>query len=363
MRYGTDTLTSHQNWERLYALPYRVGNSPFFSKAYYNSYIEVEKAEVECFWAYQDECNYLFYPYLRKAINQLGYDLPSVYYDVSGAYGYNGPIGMAKDQGFLSLYNSNLKKHFQDSAVVTEFVRFCPITDNRHFHTYTDQVDVLDNVYIDLSKGLDAVWNESFEYRVRKSICKGENYGLKTELLRGTEITEDALHIFFKIYNSTMQRNEADRFYFFDYGFFTGLRDKLGEMLLLSITYLKDTPISTELILIGGVLAFGFLGGTLSEYYQYKANTFQRWELLKYLEQQGIQKYSMGGGATRGDSIYKFKMSFAKGCNNPFYIGTKVHNPSVYDQIVNQWQAKYPESYAKYSGRIQGYRMIDLPQS
>lgn len=332
--------------------------SPFFSKAYYDSYSKVEQEEAQCFWAYQDEDNFLFYPFIKKSVNALGYDLAKNYWDVTGAYGYNGPIGIVNNQHFLSAVNEKLQEFLADNCIVTEFVRYCPITDNRRFHSYPDQINVLDNVFIDLSNGLDAIWNQSFESRVRKTIRKGQSYGLNTVLKRGSVISEADLEFFFRIYNSTMQRNAADDFYFFDFAFFKGLCDNLGDMLLLSTTYYEDMPVSTELILLGDQLAFGFLGGTLSEYYQYKANTFQRWELLKYLDTHGFRKYSMGGGASRGDSIYEFKMSFAKGCENPFYIGTQVHLPDVYAEIIQQWKDKYPASYKEHSGKLQGYRIL-----
>lgn len=359
MKFGTDTLSSFSNWVELFGLLPESSLSPFFSAGYYATYAQIEQADVQCFWGYKDEKNFLFYPYLKKSINDLGYGLPTDYHDISGAYGYNGPIGIVEDEAFLQSYNNALQDHLISSNVVTEFVRYCPIIDNRRFHTYTKQFDVLDNVYIDLSRGLNHVWDESFSYRVRKTTRKGESYGLKTSLFRGSEIDEEHLQIFFKIYNSTMQRNNADSFYFFDFAFFQGLKDKLGEMLVLSITFYQDTPISTELILLGDELAYGFLGGTLSEYYQYKANTFQRWELLKYLEPRGFKKYSMGGGASRNDSIYEFKMSFAKGCENPFFIGTHVHLPDVYAEIQSQWRAKHPISAAKYGHMLQGYRKLD----
>jgi hypothetical protein len=359
MRFGTNTLTQAERWDQLFRLIRPISKSPFFSKAYYDSYSNVEQGEAQYFWAYKDENNYMFYPYLMRSINNLGYDLSDEYHDISGAYGYNGPIGVAEDSLFLDGFNKELQEHLRESNVVTEFVRYCPIIDNRRFHTYTKQFDVLDNVYIDLSRGLNHVWDESFSYRVRKTTRKGESYGLKTSLFRGSEIDEEHLQIFFEIYNSTMHRNNADSFYFFDFGFFQGLKENLGEMLLLSITFYQDTPISTELILLGDELAYGFLGGTLSEYYQYKANTFQRWELLKYLEPRGYKKYSMGGGASRNDSIYDFKMSFAKGCENPFFIGTHVHLPDVYADIQEQWRAKHPISAAKYGHMLQGYRKLD----
>jgi hypothetical protein len=356
IQFGIDSLNQSGKWDALFDLLPAHKKSPFFSKAYYDSYSEVEKAEVQCFWSYQDEHNYLFYPYLKRSINDLGYSLPQEYFDISGAYGYNGPLGMTQDTAFIQAFNSKLKEYLKDSFVVTEFVRYCPIVDNRYLHSYTEQINVLDNVYIDITPGLDKVWDDSFAYRVRKTVRKGESYGLKTRFMRGSEVDDSDLQVFFEIYNSTMQRNAADDFYYFDFHFFKRLSDKLRDMLLLSITYFEDIPISTELILLGGELAYGFLGGTLREYYQYKANTFQRWELLKYLEPLGFKKYSMGGGAARGDSIYDFKMSFAKGCENPFFIGTKVHLPEVYASIVSQWKRKYPSAAAKHSSKLQGYR-------
>lgn len=359
MQVGIDSLSSSNKWEELFNRLPKSRRSPFFSSAYYASYAQLEQDEVQCFWAYKNDKNFLFYPYIKKNINELGYKLPGEFFDICGAYGYNGPIGKAEDDGFLQLYNQALQKHLLNSKVVTEFVRYCPIIDNRKYHTYTEQIDVLDNVYIDLSHGLEKVWNESYSHSVRKTTRKGESYRLETKLFQGSEIEEEYLQVFFEIYKSTMQRNNAESFYYFDYSFFHGLRDNLGEMLLLSITYYQDTPISTELILLGGELAYGFLGGTLSEYYQYKANTFQRWELLKYLSARGYQTYSMGGGASRGDSIYQFKMRFAKGCENPFFIGTYIHNTDVYAEIQRQLLERYPQSAAKYGHMLQGYRKLD----
>ncbi|GAB1468733.1 hypothetical protein MASR2M64_14820 [Candidatus Cloacimonadota bacterium] len=357
MNFGIDTNINNELWHKLYARLPATEMSPFFSPAYYNAYHAVEKADIECFWGYQNDENFLFYPYFKKSINALGYALSDEFYDISGAYGYNGPIGNVKDAGFIAQFNDALQNHLLESKVVTEFVRYCPITANHKYHTYTQQFDVLDNVYISLVNGLDWVWNESFEYRVRKSIRKGESYGLNTAISRGSEVTEDDLHCFYNIYTSTMNRNDADGFYYFDYVFFHGMLENMGDMGLLVFTYLGDKAVSAELVLLDGKLAYGFLGGTLSEFYNYKANTFQRWELLKYLHAQGVEKYSMGGGASRGDSIYDFKMSFAKGCVNPFFIGTKVHLPDVYEEIKAQWAAKYPHAAAKHSGKLQGYRI------
>lgn len=345
-------------WDYLFSLLPEEIQSPFFTSQYYESYLEIEKGAIECFCCYLDEENFIFYPYLRKDINSLGYNLPAKFYDIAGAYGYNGPIGKVSQPDFVKYFNASLKNYLQQSNVVTEFVRYCPIIDNRIFHTYTNQIDVLDNVYIDLSKGIEDVWNNSFEYRVRKTIKKAKEYPLSINFFRGNEIKNEQLGIFYRIYINTMQKNSAEEYYFFDINYFSTLVEKLDKNILLIITYFNELPISTELILIGPKIAYGFLGGTLKEYYQYKANTYQRWEIIKYLFNKGIEKYSIGGSIARNDSIYQFKKSFAKNCINPFYIGTYVHQPDIYEIIQSQWKEKYPDAATKYANKIQCYRQL-----
>lgn len=354
--FGIDNIENILNWADLWA---RLGPdaSPFFSPSYYRVFGTLIEGVPECFWMFKDEGNYLFYPWLRMSINCLGYELDEEYYDISGAYGYNGPHGFVTDKQFLHNYNRELQSYLESNNIVTEFVRYCPISNNRRFHTYTEQIDMLDNVYIDLSKGLDQVWNESFEYRVRKAVRKGESYGLRTKILATDDITQADIDSFFQIYTSTMRRNNADMFYFFSLEFFKALVKNMKGMLLLATTYLEEKAVSTELVLTSGKLAYAFLGGTLDEYFQHKANTFQRWELLKYLQPRGFEKYSMGGSNKRGDSIYSFKKSFAKNCENPFFIGTRVHLPEVYAQIQQQWRSLFSQVAEQNSNRLQGYRI------
>ena len=355
----TEVLTDNfAKWDYLYSLLPDEIKSPFFTSQYYESYLEIEKGAIECFCCYLDEDNFLFYPYLRRDINSLGYDLSAKFYDIAGAYGYNGPIGKVSEPDFVKYFNTSLKNYLQQSNVVTEFVRYCPIINNRIFHSYTNQIDVLDNVYIDLSKGIDDVWNNSFEAKVRNIYRKAEKYNLITHIYKGEEIILEYIDLFYNIYINTMERNCAEQYYFFDKSFFINIIDKMDESILICITYLENLPISSELVLIGPRIAYGFLWGNLKEYYSYNANTFQKWKLIKYLFNKGIEKYSLGGSISRNDNIYKFKKSFAKNCINPFYIGIYVHQPDIYEIIQSQWEEKYPDAATKYANKIQGYRQL-----
>lgn len=357
MKTGLDILNNLHYWQKLFNLLPADGKNPYLSPGYHAAYKSVEGHAMACFWAYENEQNFIMYPFIKRSLNGLGYDLEGEYYDVSGVYGYNGPAGVVNDTGLIARFNAELLEYLHDSNVITELVRYCPITGNRDLHSYPEKIMVLDNVYVDLSRGLDWVWSKSFGRRVRTAVRKGDSYGLQTEIKRGSQINDEYLDGFYTIYTSTMQRREAGDFYFFSLDFFQDMIKSMGDMVLLSLTRLGDVYITGELLLVAGSTAYGFLGGTLGEYYQYKANTYQRWQLIKSLHELGMAKYSMGGGASRGDSIYDYKMTFARGCENPFYIGTKIHDRQVYDQVVKQWRSRYPKAAEKFGNRIQGYRI------
>lgn len=362
MTQGLSTkLQDLESWDKLYDMLSLDVKSPFFSSDYYRSYGTLTDGDYECFWLYLDDKNFLLYPYIISSVNSLGYDLAYDVHDVCGAYGYNGPIGNVQDLSLIVAFNNQLKEYFADRRVVTEFVRYCPLINNRVYHSYTDQSHVLDNVYIDLGMGLDTVWNDSFEYSVRKTVTKGIAYRLSTEIYTGKRLTVSEIEIFHTIYSSTMERNSADDFYHFEMSFFLRLLEQMPNKLLLAITFLDQIPISTELILLDGIIAYGFLGGTLSEYYKFKANTYQRWEILKYLHANGVRKYSMGGGSKRFDSIYSFKHRFAKHCDNPFYIGTHIHDQKQYQIITDQWNRRIynsPLSFLVSDTKIRRYRTV-----
>ena len=67
IQFGIDNLHQSERLEALFALLPSGIKSPFFSKAYYDSYSKVEQGEAQCFWAYQDEDNFLFYPFIKKS--------------------------------------------------------------------------------------------------------------------------------------------------------------------------------------------------------------------------------------------------------------------------------------------------------
>lgn len=358
INFGCDTIVRCEVWNDLYNRLAPDKKVAYFSPHYYRAYTVVENYPSHCFWGVNHNGDFLFYPYMKRSINKLGYNLNGEYYDVCGAYGYNGPIGKTEDGEFIHEYNTRLQEELVKQNVVTELVRYCPIPDNRLYHTYTEQIDVLDNVFVDVGMGIENLWMNSYEKNLRTSIRKGASYGLQSIVLFAKELSVDDLQLAYNIYCSTMQRNKADDFYYFGIDFLKRLHAEMQDKLLLIVTFHENIAISFELLICDGVLSFAILGGTLSDYYRLNPNTYQKNELFIGLIRHGFKLYSMGGGVSRADNLYAYKKSFNKRCENPFYIGVKVHNKQVYDELQSQWRNSYPKSAAENANKLQGYRIM-----
>jgi len=332
-------------------------HEPHFLPSYNLLFEKQGQGTATCF-IHQEGDDIAMYPYLVKSINDLGYDLPKRYYDIQGAYGYNGFLTNNHQPDFLDKAGKAFCNYCCESNIVAEFIRFNPITGNHRFHTYLTPLKILDNVLIDLTPDLEKIWSDSFDKGVRKAIRYGLNHNLRAEILTGPNITQRNIADFQRIYHSTMARNEADEFYFFNETFFQEVFDNLPDNVVLAFTYHENNPISTEMILHGARNAYGFLGGTLREYYSMSPNSFLRYEIIKALKEKGIRNYSIGGGQQPSDSIYKFKKSFARNTQSDFYIGKVIHDQEVYALIAEQWKLRYPESYSSFRNRVLGYREI-----
>ena len=348
-------LSSSQKWNKyLRSLPIDQQDI-YFTPEYYQLYEELGDGLARCF-VYEDGEDIALYPFLLNSVNKLGYNLVNQYYDIQGAYGHNGIIATSKSIHFLSDLLSTFLKYCKDNCIVAEFIRFNPIIKNHIYSNYITPVDALNSVIINLEPSIDSIWNNSLEGRARTAINKANRLSLEFVVILGDDISVKDIAEFRTIYLSTMKRNDADDFYFFTEEYFVQLIRKISENLILCFAKKDGIAISTEIDLFKNENAYAFLGGTLLKYNEFNPNSFLRYELIKALKEYGVKKYSIGGGHTRNDSIYKYKKSFNKNSNYKFYIGKKIHNLSVYNNIVSQWEAKYPEKIEKYKNFLLKYR-------
>jgi len=330
----------------------------YFTSEYYELYERNGDGKALCFVFEQDE-EIALYPFLINSVNELGYKLDDEYYDIQGAYGYNGVVASSYDIDFRKNFFDHFEKYCKNKNIIAEFIRYNPIIENQKFCYTSKPIYVLDNVLIDLQPDIEEIWMNSFDNGVRKAIKKGIRNNLLFENYYGNQMNKNLFDKFISIYYSTMTRNQANKYYFFSSNFFYNIKILLPNNSLFSFVKKDNEYISVELNFFHNLYAYGFIGGTLAEYYKFSPNSFLRFELIKILKGLGIKYYSIGGGQTKDDSKFKFKKSFSKKIDNKFYISKKIYNKIIYNEVVNQWRYKYPNSYNKNRNRILGYREIE----
>jgi len=351
------TLENSQEWNAyIDKLPTDQQNV-LFTPGYYQLYENLGEGEARCF-VYQEGDKFALYPFLVNSVNDLGYELPNHYFDIQGAYGYNGIVTNEKEDGFLGRFAETFCEYCASENIIAEFIRFNPLLENHLLTKYIEPVFHLDNAYIDLTSDIESIFADSYNRKVRAAIRKADNYDLKFEYHFGDQISKNRLNDFIDVYHTTMNRNSAEDYYYFNHEFFEDIVKLLGPNSMFSFALRHDKVLSVELDLFDKETVIGFLGGTLKEAYTFKTNTFLRHKLVQVFKELKVKKFNLGGGISNDDSIFRYKKSFCLNVESKFYIGKKIHNQQIYNEVVSQWKIKFPESYDKSKNKLLGYRDV-----
>lgn len=355
MAYRLFTLNEKKLWlEYFKSLPIDQ-QDVFFTPDYYSLYQNYGDGEATCF-VYEEEDRIVLYPFLKNSINSLGYGLSEECYDIQGAYGYNGVVTSCKDADFLSRFHGCFDKYCSDNNIIAEFSRFHPLLKNEKLASSKMSI-IFDRkvVYVDLSDDYETIFN-SFGKTTKKELLKSKSkYDLDIKIFEHR--TDNDLDLFCEIYKETMDRVESEPYLYFNREYFEGLLNM--DDTLFIVVYSEGKPIAVEITLKSPYYIYGHIGGRLTEYLRTPANSLFEAERIKYGIEHGCKYSYLGGGTTSDpeDPLLRFKSHFSRDLSD-FYIGKRVHNMAIYQQIVEQWKKGYPDLYEKNKVKLLGYRDI-----
>ena len=255
-------------------------------------------------------------------------------YDISTPYGYGGPIilnSSDKDK-LMQDFSKAFEDYCRQSGIVSEFVRF-HLTDNTDVRQryYGQARFVKNNIIVPTDRSYDTVWMD-YEHKVRKNVKKAQTYGLDVVIEQNLNHIDD----FLRIYYDTMDRNQARKYYYFPRSFFEKIASYIPHNYLFFHILKDDAVISTELVLVSEQYVYSFLGGTDVEFYAMRPNDFLKDAVIRMCIQTGKRGFVLGGGYNDNDGIYRYKRSFTKADDVPFYVGTKIFDQDTYDRLVSE---------------------------
>lgn len=277
---------------------------------------------------FEDEDGKVFYPFIKRKV-QGGNGL----YDIVTPYGYGGPLVEGNRKQIIKKFYKNFSEYCVENQIITETIRFHPLYKN---HTLLK--DVLDVQYIrqttavDLTLPIESI-RENYSTMTKRNVKKARKNDV-TCFTANRNIQN--IRIFREMYQETMDRNHASKYYYFteDY-FIEQMKDtNLGSPYLLFAQY-ENEIIAGVIVFVGKEYAHYHLGASKSEFFSVRANNLLFDYMIEFCQSKDLKLLHLGGGYRENDGLFKYKSSFTNSNNYDYYLGKKIYDEETYDSIVS----------------------------
>jgi hypothetical protein len=274
---------------------------------------------------YQDNGLRAIYVYMRRETA-----LPGVYDSVT-PYGYGGVLfdGNTSEEKLMAFWQAYVKK-MQDEGIVDNFVRYHPVLKNAApMKELSNVIDLGKTIVIDLTSP-DVIWGNIIS-KNRNMIRKAEENGITIHHGKSLQLFKK----FRRIYKATMDRDNADDYYYFDETFFESIHRDLKGNYEIFYAVLNDEIIAMSIILYGNRQMHYHLSGSMKEYSYLPPSNLLLYKAALWGYEQGFKTFHLGGGVgSHEDNLYKFKAAFNRNSDYQFSIGKEIFVQEKYDELV-----------------------------
>ena len=313
----------------------------YFLRQYAECYCDIENAEV-CEYEYKCAYGDVYYIFLKRKIKS---ERNPGYYDITTPYGYGGPVildcVLENRDALVYEFSKDFTTYCYSNNIICEFIRFHPIIKNHiDFKQFYYPVYNRKTVCIDLSSE-DVM--SAISSTCRNRIRKAEGYGVEVDF----DFSGERLDEFHKLYTLTMEKNLASSFYFFNKHFFDFSAKSLPNNCFFIHALWEGRIISSVMFLYSEKYIHYHFPSTHPDFYHLSANDLIIYSVIKWGIAQGKDKIHLGGGRTNleNDTLLAFKKKFSKGALSDFYVGKKVYNQKIYNEMCLERHISSDEQY------------------
>lgn len=283
-------------------------------------------------WHYSEGGHHLVYPFLLTPVMIGGRD--TGYSDISGIYGYTGPLATSSDPAFLDGAWKAFDAFTKEKKVIAEFIRFSPFNQNQNICHPGTTVEANRILAASHLPGSEDALLEKLGSKTRNMLRKAHKAGLTARELALPE----HLSTFRQLYDETMGRNRAPEFFWYDDAYYAHLL-KLREGLRLFGVFAGDRMVAAAMAVAHGQSGLYHLGASLTDYARLGAGNLSLFAMSMGLMQSGVAFINMTGGRTTAgnDPLLLFKKSNATGTAT-FYIGKRIVDSAAYRSVADAWR-------------------------
>jgi hypothetical protein len=268
---------------------------------------------------------------VEKDKNFLGKIPKDSYFDLVTPYGYGGfLIEGDKSVNSIKLLNDEYSAFCKNNGIISEFVRFHPILENhKNLDVLYDVLTLGKTVSIDL-KSTEQIWND-LTSKNRNMIRKAKKLGVEIYCGLNSEMFDE----FIKLYNATMDKDNATEYYYFKKDFYNSVLNDLKDNAHIFYAVFEGSIIAMSIIVFANQQIHYHLSASDREYQNVAPTNLLLYEAACWGCNNGYKTFHLGGGlGSRKDSLYKFKKAFNRNYDNEFVIGKKIFDELKYGELL-----------------------------
>ena len=261
-------------------------------------------------------------------------------YDSITPYGYGGFLleGNQSEENLKELWAAYVQK-MKELNIVDNFVRYHPVLANAvPMKEVSDVIDLGKTVAFHLDSP-EVIW-ENIVPKNRNMIRKAEKNGIEIHHAHDMVLFAD----FIRIYNATMDKDNAEEYYYFGEEFYKSIHEDLAGHYEMFYATLDGQIIAMSIMLFANKNMHYHLSGSMMEYRNLAPSNLLLYKAALWGCEQGYKTFHLGGGVGSGeDNLYKFKAAFNRKSDYQFSIAKMVFDQEKYDALVEERAARDPE--------------------
>ena len=242
--------------------------------------------------------------------------------------------------------------------IISAFIRFHPLINNylKNWQNFGQLVQHGETVFVNLSKSIEDIYKD-FRKMHRQHLSKLKEQNFYVEINNFSSLNKCI-----EIYNRSMARFNAPKFYFFSDKYYNELIDQFRDNIHLCTVHNADKKIVSFCFFfeINGIVQ-AHLAATEEEYLVKSPSKLCFYEMIKFFKNRSNIYFHLGGG--RGgskDSLYFFKSGFSKD-NTLFYtcrVVTDINNYIKLSNKINNFNLESISNSNKINNKDSDYDLI-----
>jgi len=291
---------------------------------------------------YGDENHFVVQSFVKRSLNNLPFLADRCgsadFYDIANPYGYGGPVFRCEDTEQAMMLFEEFNAHFlaycQEEQLASEFASLHPFLETWPLIQNSGMIYPVRQkrvVYLDLS-GAAEQWSKAIRKGHKSSISRARKRGVRIERVEPTAERFDVLN---RLYYATMERNRAERRWFFPPDYFRNCYECLGKQRVsLFFAYAGNALASACILMHDFDTCYYHFSGSDEGFREYCPTHLLIWEVAAWAETTGYRRFHLGGGVTSdpGDHLLLFKSGFS-GMTADLYTYYRVLHRPTYDLL------------------------------